>query len=119
MEINDIVKDFFSNIKCTQCQNYFEKESINLVRHEYNYTVVRVTCSVCGKNIGMAILGLDKNSMHQSLEPIEEPKKSKTNKKAIKEDNPCDPITYDDVIDAHNFFYSLGEDWTKFLPEKE
>lgn len=116
MEINDIVKDFFSKIKCSQCQNYFEKESITLVRHEYNYTVVRVTCSICNKNIGMAILGLDKNSMHKTIECAEETKAH--SKKNVSKKKSCDPISYDDVIDAHNFFFSLGEDWTKFLPDQ-
>lgn len=117
MEINNIVRDFFSNIKCSQCQNYFEKESISLVRHEYNYTVVRVTCSICGKNIGMAILGLDKTAIQESVECLEETKTS--SKKTVSKKKPVDPISYDDVIDAHNFFYSLGDDWIKFLPEKE
>ena len=28
------------------------------------------------------------------------------------------PITYDDVLDAHSFFSSLGDDWIKFIPHE-
>ena len=28
-------------------------------------------------------------------------------------------ISYDDVIDAHNFFFSLGDDWSKYLPDSD
>jgi hypothetical protein len=117
MEINDIIKEFFSNIRCTQCHNFFEESSINVVRHEHNYTVVRVICSHCGKNIGIAMLGLDKESIKNSMKQINEENLIKEIPLELTDSD--DPITYDDVIDAHNFFYSLGSDWTKFLPNKE
>ncbi|MDD3014122.1 MAG: hypothetical protein PHC34_10505 [Candidatus Gastranaerophilales bacterium] len=117
MEINDIIKEFFSNIKCTQCHNFFDKESINLVRHEHNYTVVRIICSKCGKNIGIAMLGLDKDSMKVSVDKTNEQKKP--DDIPLELSDTIDPITYDDVIDAHKFFYSLGNDWSKHLPNKD
>jgi len=116
MDINDIIKEFFSNIRCTQCHNFFDEESISLVRHDNNYTVVRVTCSKCGKNIGLAMLGLDKDSIKKSMEQLNSPGDIET---SIELSDADDPITYDDVIDAHNFFYSLGSDWYKHLPRKE
>jgi len=117
MEINDIIKEFFSNIRCTQCHCFFGEESINVVRHENNYTVIRVTCKKCGKNIGMAMLGLDKDSMKKSMEYLNDLKQ--TDEAPIELTEDTTPITYDDVIDAHNFFYSLGSDWSKHLPNKE
>lgn len=117
MEINDIIKEFFSNIRCTQCHNFFEEEAISLIRHENNYTVVRVTCSKCGKNIGMALLGIDKESMKNSVKCLNE--EDERTEIPVEIASNSEPITYDDVIDAHNFFYSLGNDWSKYLPEAD
>ena len=60
------------------------------------------------KNVGIALLGLDREMMKKTLEA------SDTKSISGKED----PITYDDVIDAHAFFSSLGDDWTKFIPQE-
>ena len=115
MVINEIIKEFFSNIRCTQCHDFFDEESINIVRNENNYTVVRVTCSNCGKSIGLALLGLDKDSIKNSMERLSD----QNNETPVEISNNGSPITYDDVIDAHNFFYGLGNDWSKHLPDNK
>ena len=107
----DVIKEFFTNMRCSQCHNFFDKSDIKVLRQDHNYIVVKVVCSSCGKNIGLAILGMDKESVKKHVETMDDG-----------EDLPFDisdqePITYDDVIDAHKFFYNLGADWTKFLPD--
>jgi len=116
MEIKDILKEFFSNIRCSQCHNLFDEDSISIVRNENNYTVIRITCHKCEKNIGIALLGIDKDSIKSSMEKLNE---KKGNNSQIEVNRENTPITYDDVIDAHNFFFGLGEDWLKYLPEKD
>jgi len=111
----DIIKEFFTNMRCSQCHVFFEKSDIKVLRQDYNYTVVKVVCSSCGKNIGLAILGMDKESLKKQIETTED---EYQNEDAIPFDiSEEEPINYDDVIDAHKFFYNLGSDWAKFLPD--
>lgn len=108
MNSSDIIKLFFSKMKCSNCDHFFNEEDITVLRDEGDYIVARIYCSRCGKNVGIALLGLDREMMKKTLEA------SDTKSISGKED----PITYDDVIDAHAFFSSLGDDWTKFIPQE-
>ena len=105
MKNSDVIKLFFSRMKCTNCENTFNDEDIEIMRQEEGYTVVRICCEHCQKNIGVAILGIDKEQMqksldmHQSEDPNEPP-----------------PIDYDDVVEARHFFQSPGDDWAKHIP---
>ncbi|MFA6989460.1 MAG: hypothetical protein WC197_05265 [Candidatus Gastranaerophilaceae bacterium] len=110
MDDNTSIIKFFSKMSCSRCLNNFSEESITVLREECNYTVVRVTCGFCGKNIGIAILGLDKNEMKKSLEICDE-------NAQINVCGDCSPIDYDDVIDAHDFFKSLDASWIRHIPE--
>lgn len=111
MEDFQTIIEFFTKIKCSQCQHSFDKDSVKILRQEENCTVIRVTCSNCSKNIGLAIMGMDKEKSRKTSElSIEEKKLS------IELNEELPPIDYDDVISAHNFFYNLGSDWSKHLP---
>lgn len=105
MENRDTIKLFFSKMKCTRCDNFFEDEDIEILRQEGSYTVVRIHCEHCQKSIGVAILGIDKEQMQDALE-FHQPDM---------EQGPP-PIDYDDVVAAHEFFSNLGDDWLKFIP---
>jgi NAD-dependent SIR2 family protein deacetylase len=101
----DVIKLFFSKMKCTRCENTFDTEDIEILRQEGSYTVVRIHCEHCQKNIGLAILGMDSDQMMESLDMCNPD---------IKQELP--PIGYEDVIKAHDFFQGLGDDWVKHLP---
>jgi len=128
MNYIDFIYDFFSHVKCANCHEFFTAESIHLIRQESNNVVVRIVCSHCGKNLGLAILGIDREKYKNSLK-FEEEIASDSNtetKTDIKSDKipvvmeeEAEPITYDDVIKAHDFFSKLGDDWAKFLPKIE
>ena len=107
MKNTDAIKLFFSKMKCTGCENYFQDEDVEILRQEENYTVVRIHCEHCQKHIGVAILGIDKEQMMKSLE---------LNQPETKQSPP--PIDYDDVMKARDFFRNLGDDWVKFIPEE-
>lgn len=114
MEHLDLINNFFSHIRCSNCQEFFKEGSVQLIRKETNNIVVKITCTNCDKNLGLAILGIDnaeyKNSLDFSNQEAEAP---------VCADNSSTPITYDDVIEAHNFFANLGDDWAKHLPSAE
>ena len=107
-----IIKDFFSQMKCSNCDTNFNFESVSVLRDENNYTVVRIECPICQKNFGLAVLGLDKHEISKSM--------GETNysKSAPFEMEECSKsIDYDDIIEAHEFYQSLGDDWMKHIPE--
>ena len=85
---------------CSQCKNGFDEDSIVVKRQEDGLVVVGLECKRCGKNFGVAFLGLSNIDVKEPLEVTEGP----------------DPINYDDVIDAHRFIKNLDEGWSKFLP---
>lgn len=115
MDYLEFINDFFSHVKCSNCHEFFKEGSVTLVRQESNNIVVRICCLNCGKNLGLAILGIDraayKNSLKLSDDTRDDPEMP------ISIDNEKEPITYDDVIKAHQFFSGLGEDWSKHLPK--
>ena len=77
------------------------------MRQENDLFVVQVTCQKCGKSFGTAFFG------HCSLNR----KDLKKEDLALEiQDGPA-PISYDDVIDAHNFIKNLEHDWKKYIPE--
>lgn len=114
MEKNfELIRKFFETLKCSRCDSFFTRDSVQPVRVEQNNVAVKITCSSCGKNLGLAILGIDRNEYKNSLKFQEQDEN--TQELCISDD----PITYEDVIEAHKFFGGLGADWVKYLPKKD
>jgi len=115
MEYLEFISEFFAHVKCSNCHEFFKPDSIHLVRQEINNVVVKIECSHCGKNLGLAILGIDRAEYKNSLKFLD----SNSSDIPVSQDDPKDPINYDDVIEAHHFFSALGDDWVKHLPKME
>lgn len=99
------LKALFSNLCCSHCKADFDENSFIIKREEPGLTVTHLVCRHCGKNFGVAFLGFSKievkNSADLALEVQEGP----------------EPISYDDVIDAHRFIKNLDEHWADYLPK--
>lgn len=92
--------------------------------------VVRVGCSSCGQPLGIALVGMSnangrqtKTAQHRSVNSmpaIEEdiPYPADWTKGDIQRLSGSGRISYDDVLDAHEFFSGLGSDWHKHLPKR-
>ena len=117
MEYINYINEFFSHVKCVNCNEFFNNDAIQLVRQESNSIVVRIACVNCGKNLGLAILGIDRAGYKNSLGFSEDTHGNNDMPISVNVNN--DPITYDDVVEAHQFFSSLGDDWSKYLPNHE
>lgn len=96
------LEKLFDNLCCSQCKNGFNEDSITIKREEEGLTVINLSCKHCGKNFGLAFLGFSEIDVknYDALEVQEGP----------------EPISYDDVIDAHRFIKRLDSDWNKYLP---
>ncbi|MBP3925243.1 hypothetical protein J6E39_08410 [bacterium] len=99
------IKTLFKNLCCSVCKSDFDEDSIQIKREEEGLSVVHLECQKCGKKFGMAFLGFSnievKNEDDLAFEVQQGP----------------DPISYDDVIDAHRFIRDLDEHWAEYLPK--
>ena len=101
----NLIQEHFTQLHCPSCDLYFTKESINLIREEKDYWVVKVCCSNCKHSPGFAIVGIEFDNQITSTNVDLDKLKFK--------DQP--PISSDDVIEAHNFIKSMGSDWMKYI----
>lgn len=107
-----MVRDFFINMRCGQCSETLKEDSASILREESNCLVIRITCSNCGKSLGIALMGFDYNLINENEDEEESCEISIMKNKSTSSDV---PINYDDVIDAHNFFFGLDKDWIKHI----
>lgn len=98
------IKRLLINMHCCRCKSEFDENSIKIMRSEKGLLVFQVKCGHCKKCFGMATLGIGAQELENSLE---------INEKAA--DEGLEPINYDDVLDAHNFFQNLDENWSKYI----
>ena len=93
----------FKNLCCSICKHEFDEDSITIKRDENGLLVTNLQCIHCGKNYGIAFLGFSdfevKDESKVPLEIVEGP----------------EPISFDDVIDAHRFIKNLDEKWSSFI----
>lgn len=94
----------FKNLCCSICKHEFGEDSLSIKRDEQGLLVTNLQCSHCGKNYGIAFLGFSDFEIKNPtpLEAVEGP----------------DPISYDDVIDAHRFIQNLDENWKNYIKKE-
>lgn len=97
------LKVLFENLCCSVCKTGFDENSISIKRSENGLLVVQLVCSNCGKSFGAAFVGFSGLEVKEPLKVVEGP----------------DPISYDDVIDAHRFIQNLDEHWQDYLPKNK
>ena len=86
------IKRLFSGLCCSRCKNEFSKESIKILERDCDILLCSLSCAKCGKDFGEIIFNFNRKAdSHSPLEIIEGPA----------------PISYDDVIDAHEFIKKL------------
>jgi hypothetical protein len=105
------IQEYFQQKFCRNCANLFSSEGIQLLRQEPGVLVVRVTCQSCGHPLGVAIVGCapERTAKKTNL-PLDWTRRDVERLKSQA------PISYDDLLLAHEFFAGLGADWTKHLP---
>ncbi|HEY9775221.1 MAG TPA: hypothetical protein V6C81_15760 [Planktothrix sp.] len=71
-----------------------------------------MSCRSCGHPLGVAIVGTAPRSHRERRNCPTEWTKRDIDRLAA-----APPISYDDVLTAHEFFTNLGSDWAKMLPQ--
>jgi len=86
------IKALFSGLCCSRCKNEFSKDSLEILKRDCDIMHCRLSCAKCGKDFGEIIFNFNrKTDKHNPLEILDGPP----------------PISYDDVIDAHEFIKKM------------
>lgn len=101
----------FKELCCSACRADFDENSVNIIREEKGedeeLIVFKLVCQKCGKSFGVAFLGIpDVTLKNYSEEDL-----------VLKIQERAEPITTDEVLDAHKFIKELDKDWTKFIED--
>lgn len=125
-----VVQEHFRKLRCAHCGEPFTPEGVKLLREEKDYWVVRVHCTACNQPAGVAIVGVEyegepqeapttanANATAQTV-PISRNRGIFSSRKEEERFAGLPPISPDEVLDAHDFFNNLGEDWTKHIPKR-
>lgn len=118
-----LIQEYFQQRTCKHCCRNYAAEGIELVREEPGLLVVKVACLYCRQPLGIALVGVNGNAKVNALrsDALSEASGSMPrdwSKGDVKRLSGLSRITYNDVLDAHEFFSSLDADWQKHLPKK-
>ncbi|MCA9841017.1 MAG: hypothetical protein KC475_02770 [Cyanobacteria bacterium HKST-UBA03] len=131
MDHFSIIQHFFSRLRCQSCHEHFDEDGIELVRENEGLYLVRVSCCHCGEEAGMAMVGVEQGTdrsddhSHDAQTPLISGSKyqgftdPELTPAEIRRLSQFDPVSNDDVIEAHRFFQGLGHDWRKHLPDEQ
>lgn len=105
------IATLFKDLCCSACKSDFTEKSVVIMREENTpdeeMIVFRLVCQNCGKSFGVAFLGISdfdiKNYQEDDITLH------------VKDGN--EPISVDDVLDAHKFIKKLDKDWQKFISD--
>lgn len=97
------ISKLFSQLCCSRCKADFDENSVDIMRNEDDeMLVMKLNCQYCGKSFGVAFLGISDFDLKEEDE-------------ALKIQAESEPITVDEVLDAHEFIQSLDKNWTKYI----
>lgn len=142
MDAFAIIQNFFTKMRCQQCNLNFETEDIQLESEAEGYYVVSLECHHCGCHNGTAAVGVEAGACLEDLmalessdiadifaaatqQRVETPKRKRFKRFKDPEFTEADrrrlallePIDEEDVLNAHQFFEDLDSDWQKHIPQ--
>lgn len=102
----EYVKFIFSKMVCSCCNEQFTPDCVEIIRVEGNCAIVKIECTNCHKNYGIAVVGIETvgEEPDENVDYVSVP------------DLPA--ITFDDVLEAHEFIDKMGSDWMKYIPKE-
>lgn len=103
------IATLFKELCCSSCGSDFDEKSVTIMREERTpdeeMLVIRLVCQKCGKGFGVAFLGISDLKL----------KNYKEDDLVLNIQDGLNPISTDDVLDAHKFIKKLDKDWQKFI----
>ena len=126
-----VVQEHFKKLRCAHCNEAFTPDGVKLLREEKDYWVVKVHCTACNQPAGVAIVGVEYESVEaqDGRDRGELPAPAQgynTRSRSIfssrREEERfagLPAISPDEVLDAHKFFSDLGSNWADLLPKRK
>ena len=134
-------------LTCSHCGEHFDESCIGLLEISYDTVMVRIVCKNCGKKYVLAFMDLNFSFFDASFGmPLKADKDEKEDAKesvrnsgeddfdsvfseefdpglyfSCKKETPkeLDKITYDEVLEAHEFIQNFEENWRRFLDRRK
>jgi hypothetical protein len=113
MDAFALIQNFFTRMRCNFCSHSFSPDDIQLLRQDEGVYIVNVYCNHCRTQNGVAMVGVEVPDGTPAAFP--DPELTDQELIRLAEFN---PITDDDVLDAHTFFSSLDANWMTLIPEE-
>jgi hypothetical protein len=126
-----LIQHFFTTMQCAFCTRPFQPEGIELLREDEGCYLVSVSCHHCERQIGVAMVGVEIPGVEmpgadllggnaQGFLPGFKPDPRFVDPELTPEElerlEQFEPIAFDDVLQAHEFFNQLDGNWMKFIP---
>lgn len=112
MDSFSIIQNFFTRMTCNFCHKPFEEEDVELIREEEGVFIVGVYCHNCNRQVGVAMVGIEPQGM-EGARIYRDPEFTDDDIQRLSQ---FDPITEDDVIEAHQFIEALDGEWMQLIP---
>ena len=107
------IATLFKELCCSECKSDFDESSVQIMREEKTpdeeMIVFRLICQECGKSFGVAFLGISDFNLKNYVE----------DDLTLQVKDGPEPISADEVLDAHKFIKKLDTDWQKFISKLE
>jgi hypothetical protein len=113
MDAFNLIQNFFTKMRCNFCSHSFEPDDIQLIRQDEAIYIVNVFCNHCNTQNGVAMVGVEVPG--QPGFTFDDPELTEEELVRLADYQPISP---DDVLDAHHFFQGLDSDWMKFIPQE-
>jgi hypothetical protein len=110
MDAFPLIQNFFTRMRCNFCSHSYSPEDIQLIRQDEGVYIVNVYCNHCHTQNGVAMVGVE---VPNGTGMFPDPELTDEELIRLAEFN---PITEDDVLDAHTFFNNLDGNWMRFIP---
>jgi hypothetical protein len=125
MDVFGIIQQFFTRMTCHHCQASLEPDGVRLLREDAGMFVVSITCNHCHNDIGVALVGMDAVEGHghpgQSgarRVRVRRYKDPELTPEELRRLAVFEPVSDDDVIEAHHFFQNLDTNWMRYIPDE-
>ncbi len=112
MDAFHLIQNFFTRMRCNFCSHSFAPDDIQLIRQDEGIYIVNVYCNHCRTQNGVAMVGVEVPGQNTQFPDPELTSDELTRLAEFQ------PITDDDVLDAHEFFTNLDDNWMQFIPQE-
>ncbi|MBX2861666.1 MAG: hypothetical protein KTR14_10560 [Vampirovibrio sp.] len=111
----EMIQSFFTRMRCNFCMQNFEEADVELMQENEGVFVVKVNCHHCEREAGVAVVGVEVQDGADDLYEFKDPEFTEEDFERL---GALPPIREDDVLDAHEFFQGLDENWQSMIPKE-